>query len=106
VLNAVPLATTVDGCVPEMMEMGDVGWPFGMMKVKNGDRNYKGDSYALYSTLASIRDLYYHSLGKGLFDSGGPSLWVDKMISCVSEVTPYFLTPRMVSEYRKSVWDL
>ncbi len=106
VLNAVPLATTVDGCVPEMMELGDVGWPFGMMKVKNGDRNYKGDSYALYSTLASIRDLYYHSLHKGLFESGGPSLWVDKMISCVSEVTPYFLTARMVSEYRKSVWDL
>ncbi len=106
VINAVPLASTVDGCVPEMMELGDIGWPFGMMRAKNGDRNYKGDAYSLYSTLSSIRDLYYHSLRKGLFESGGPSLWVDKMISCVSDVAPYFLTPRMVSEYRKSVWEI
>ena len=106
ILNAVPLATTVDGCVPEMMELGDVGWPFGMKKFQNGDRNYTGDAYALYSTLASIRDLYYHSMQQGLFKEGGPSLWVDKMISCVAKVTPHFLTPRMVAEYRQNVWDI
>ncbi len=106
ILNAVPLATTVDGCVPEMLTFGDVGWPFGIMKAKNGDRNYRADAYALYATLNSIKDLYYHSIKNKLLKNGCNSLWGDKMVSCVSNVAPYFLTQRMVSEYMKYVWNL
>ena len=105
VLNGVPLLTTNDGCVPEMAERGDVGWIFGKVGGEDMDRNYADDAFGLYAALRSIADAYYHARGSRRPEMGQPSLWTDKMISAIADVTPYFLTPRQIKQYMEMMWS-
>ena len=106
ILNGVPLLSTVDGCVPEMMGLGDIGWTFGVVGSVSADDNYSEDASQLYEKLKEISHIYYADQKTGKFDTGGLSLWVDKMINMVSDVVPYFLTPRLIKEYSEMMWDL
>jgi starch phosphorylase len=104
ILNGVLLLTTYDGCVPEMDSLGNIGWIFGRREFEDKDRNYVSDSYGLYSALSAASEAYYNALKTGRFASGAPTLWVDKMIDTVSNVVPYFLSPRLIKQYSSMMW--
>ena len=106
ILNGVLLVTTDDGCVPEMREKGDVGWIFGQRKPPLSNGNYTGDSYALYASLSAASETYYHGIKNSRLTTGKQTIWMEKMINTVAHVVPYFLTPRMVAEYKKLMWGL
>ena len=106
ILNGVLLLTTDDGCIPEMRERGGMGWVFGRRNHPQHNGNYEADAYALYGAMSAATQSYYYSMNSGAFESGGRSLWTDKMIDAISKVAPYFLSPRMVQEYATQMWNL
>ena len=106
ILNGVLQLTTVDGWVVEAVN-DDIGWFFGYQHEgphigHETELRLDEDSQALCSVLEDVMKLYYSTYKNGQVNVD--SLWIDKMVHCV-EKSGFFNTQRMVSQYKKNMWE-
>ena len=107
ILNGVVQLTTLDGWIVETQQ-DDIGWIFGS-KHEGAEIGHEmelkldEDSQALYNSLNEAAKLYYQTYQSGIVHT--ESLWIDKMINCVSR-SAFFNTQRMMQQYKKEMWQL
>lgn len=109
ILNGVLQLSTMDGWVVEAAHK-EIGEIFGYVPDEGEigdeqDLKMHEDSTDLYDKMEAMMIDYYQAESEPDEKKKTESRWIDRMINCV-EVSSYFNTSRMVTEYNDTVWKM